>query len=155
MKETGLLERITELSEQAVASMPIEIVDVELRGAGKARLLRVYIDKPGGVTHADCELTSEKLGSLLDQENAILGDSYTLEVSSPGLERKLTKPCDFERVVGHKIRMTLKEPVQGQTHFEGKLSGFRDGIVEVESAPGEPIQVPLDQVRKANLKFEW
>jgi len=155
VKDTGIVERITELGEQAVAGTLIEIVDIELRGSGKSRLLRVYIDKDGGVTHADCELVSESLGRLLDQEDAVPGDSYTLEVSSPGLERKLAKPRDFERAVGQQVRVTLREPVAGQMHFAGRLAGFRDGMVELDAAPGEPIRVPLEQVRKASLKFDW
>jgi ribosome maturation factor RimP len=155
INETGLVERITELGERAIAGTSIEIVDIELRGAGKSRLLRVYIDKAGGVTHADCELVSERLGGLLDQEDAVPGDSYTLEVSSPGLERKLAKPRDFERALGQKVRLTLREPVAGQSHFVGRLAAFRDGVIELDAPPGELVRVPLEQVRKANLKFDW
>ncbi len=97
-----LLERITSLGERSAMGTDIEIAEIQLKGAGKARLLRVYIDKPGGVTHGDCELISERLGKLLDEEDPIPDSSYTLEVSSPGIERKLTKPRDFERVGGRK-----------------------------------------------------
>src|SRR5436190_5276748 len=97
LEQTGVLQRITQLGEQAAADTGIEIAEIQLRGAGKARLLRVYIDRPGGVTHADCELISTRLGKLLDEEDAVPGESYTLEVSSPGLKRKLSKPRDFER----------------------------------------------------------
>lgn len=155
IKETGLLERITELGERATMGTAIEIAEVELRGAGKARLLRVYIDKPGGVTHADCELISERLGKSLDEEDAIPGDSYTLEVSSPGVERKLSKPRDFERVIGQKIRLTLKEPIDGRIRLEGKLAGYADGVLSVEDPAGPALQVSLNQVQKANLKFDW
>jgi ribosome maturation factor RimP len=155
LEQTGLLQRITQLGEQAAADTGIEIADIQLRGAGKARLLRVYIDRPGGVTHADCELISAKLGQLLDDEDAVPGESYTLEVSSPGLERKLSKPRDFERVVGQKIRVGVQEPIEGQTRFEGKLSRFADEVLEVETGPGHTVRVPLRQVQKANLKFEW
>ncbi len=152
---TEIVNRITELGEKSALGTPIEIVEVELRGAGKARLLRVYIDKPGGVTHGDCELISERLGRLLDEEDAVPSDSYTLEVSSPGLERRLTRPRDFERVVGQRIRLTVRNPIEGQTRFEGKLTGFAGGTLEMETAPQHLVRVPLDQVHKANLKFEW
>jgi ribosome maturation factor RimP len=155
LEETGLLQRITELGEQAALSTGIEIAEIQLRGAGKARLLRVYIDKPGGVTHGDCELISEKLGKLLDEEDAMPGDSYTLEVSSPGIDRKLSKPRDFERVVGQKIRVGVQEPIEGQKWFEGKLARLADGVLEVETGPGHLVRVPLGQVQKAKLKFEW
>jgi ribosome maturation factor RimP len=155
LEQTGLIQRITELGEQAALGTGIEIVEIQLRGAGKARLLRVYIDRPGGVTHGDCQLISERLGKLLDEEDAMPGESYTLEVSSPGVERKLSKPRDFERVIGHKIRVGVQEPIEGQTRFEGKLSRFADGMLELETGPGHTVRVPLGQVQKANLKFEW
>jgi ribosome maturation factor RimP len=155
-ERTGLEERITELGEQALRGTGIEIAEVQLRGAGKARLLRIYIDKPGGVTHGDCELVSERVGRLLDDEDAVPGEEgYTLEVSSPGVERKLSKARDFERAVGQKIKVSVRPPVNGQNRFEGKLTGFTDGTLELEIAPGTLARIPLDQVLKANLKFEW
>jgi ribosome maturation factor RimP len=155
LEESGLIQRITELGERAALGTGIEIAEIQLRGAGKARLLRVYIDKPGGVTHADCALISEKLGKLLDEEDAVPGDSYTLEVSSPGIDRKLSKPRDFERVVGQKIRVGVQEPIEGQKWFEGKLARLAEGMLELETAPGHLVRVPLGQVQKAKLKFEW
>jgi ribosome maturation factor RimP len=115
----------------------------------------VYIDKPGGVTHGDCEFMSHRLGELIDQEDAVPGESYTLEVSSPGVERKLSKPRDFERVVGQKVRLLLREPVESQVRWEGTLAGIADEILTMETQPGSLVQVPLEKVRKANLKFEW
>jgi len=155
VEQTELVDRITQLSERAAAGTEIEIAEVQLRGSGKARLLRLYIDKPGGVTHGDCELVSERLGRMLDEQDVMPGDSYTLEVSSPGVERKLSKPRDFERVIGQKVRIALRQPVEGQTRIEGKLAGFSDGVLNIEAAPNELVHVPLDQVQKANLKFEW
>jgi len=154
-EKTGLLEKLTDLSERAATGTGIEVAEVQLRGAGKARLLRVYIDKPGGITHADCELISGRLGRLLDEEDAVPGDSYTLEVSSPGVERKLSQPRDFQRVVGQKIRLAVRDPIEGQTRLEGKLALFAEVILHLEVAPGDRVQVPLEQVQKANLKFEW
>jgi len=155
LERTGLLERITELGERAATGSGIEIVEIQLRGAGKGRLLRVYIDKSGGVTHGDCELISERLGRLLDEEDAMPDDSYTLEVSSPGVERKLSKPRDFERVLGQKIRLSVEQPIDGQKWLEGRLTRFAGGLLELETAHGSVYHVPLEQVQKANLKFEW
>jgi ribosome maturation factor RimP len=189
VERTGLIQRISELADQAAAGTSIEIAEVQLRGAGKARLLRVYIDRPGGVTHADCELISQRLGKLLDDEDAIPGASakgadarrqrekkldrisggapdtatvlrdflrnYTLEVSSPGVERSLSKPRDFERVVGQKIRLAVRDPIEGATRFEGKLARFADQALDLEISPGRLLHVPLEAVHKANLKFEW
>jgi len=154
-ENTVLTDHVTQLGERAAAGTPIEIAEVDIRGAGRSRLVRVYIDKPGGVTHGDCELISTKLGQLLDEEDAVPGASYTLEVSSPGIERRLNKPRDFERVVGQKIKLTTLQPVEGRTSLEGKLDQVANGSLEVELAPGHLVQIPLQQVRKANLKFEW
>jgi ribosome maturation factor RimP len=154
-ENTVLTDHVTLLGERAAADTQIEIAEVQIRGAGKSRLVRVYIDKAGGVTHGDCELISQKLSQLLDEDDAIPGDSYTLEVSSPGIERRLSKPRDFERVIGQKIKLTTLEPVAGRTSLEGKLEQFADGNLDVEIEPGNRVHIPLQQVRKANVKFEW
>jgi ribosome maturation factor RimP len=155
MEQSGLIEKVAELGEQAASGTGIEVVEVQVRGAGKGRLVRVYIDKPGGVTHGDCELISERFGKLLDDQDAIPGEGYTLEVSSPGLERKLSKARDFERVIGQKVRLAIEQPIEGRKSLEGKLAHFADGTLQLEIAPGNLVQVPLEQVQKANLKFEW
>ena len=154
-ENTVLTEHVTQLGERAAEGTQIEIAEVEIRGAGRSRLVRVYIDKPGGVTHGDCELISVKLGELLDEQDTIPDEGYTLEVSSPGIERRLTKARDFERVVGQKIKLTTMQPFEGRTSLEGKLEKVADGSLGVEIAPGNLVQIPLQQVRKANLKFEW
>ena len=82
----------------------------------------IFIDKPEGVTHADCEMISQNVGTILDVEDVIPGAHYTLEVSSPGVERKLTKPRDFERFVGKKVKVALREPIALHGHPE-KLRG--------------------------------
>lgn len=150
-----LLETITSLGERSAMGTDIEITGIELKGAGNARLLRVYIDKPGGVTHGDCELISERFGKLLDEEDPIPENSYTLEVSSPGIERRLSKPRDFERVVGQKIRLAVQPPGENRRQLEGRLAQFANGSLELEIAPGNLVRIPLETVQKANLKFEW
>jgi ribosome maturation factor RimP len=155
VQQNSLLQQLTDLCERSAAGTGIEVVDVQLRGAGKARLLRVYIDKPGGVTHGDCEVISQRFGALLDAEDAVPGEGYTLEVSSPGVERPLSKPRDFERVVGQKVRLSLQQPVEGQRRLEGKLEGFANSTLDLEISPDHHVRVQLEQVQKANLKFEW
>jgi len=175
-----IVAKIAEIAERVADPEGIEIVDVELLGAGRGRLLRLTIDRPQGrsndsgiagsgaaaeerphgVSHADCEFISQQVGTILDIEDVIPGDSYTLEVSSPGLERKLTKAKDFERFVGHKARIVLQEPVENQRRWEGKLAGVSQGVVALEVAAMQPgtgrvIHFPLAQVQKANLKFDW
>jgi ribosome maturation factor RimP len=163
-----IVAKIVEIAERVADPEGIEIVDVQLLGAGRGRLLRIYIDRPGpaspesphGVSHADCEFISHQVGTILDIEDVIPGDSYTLEVSSPGLERKLSKARDFERFVGQKAKVVLREPVENQRSWEGKLAGISEGLVTLEVAALEPaagrvIRFQLDQVQKANLKFDW
>ena len=163
-KET-IVAKIAEIAERVAEPEGIEIVEVQLLGAGRGRLLRIYIDRaasgegaearPQGVSHSDCEFVSHQVGTILDIEDVIPGDSYTLEVSSPGLERKLSKPKDFERFVGQKAKVVLREPVENQRSWVGKLAGISQGVIALEPAAGRVIRFPLDQVQKANLKFDW
>ncbi len=144
-----------EIAERVGASEGIEIVDIQLLGGGGSRLLRIFIDRPQGVSHADCEFISHQVGTILDVEDVVPGARYTLEVSSPGVERKLTKPRDFERFVGQKVKVALRQPVEDQRHWTGALKSFAEGIITLEPSPGRSVEFPLEQVDKANLKFEW
>jgi len=150
----AVIERVRAIVERVVSSEGIEVVDVELLGGGNRRLLRISIDKPGGVTHADCEFVSREVGTILDVEDAVPGGSYVLEVSSPGVERKLTRPRDFERFLGRKARIVLREPVENRRAWEGVLAAFHDGVVTLESS-GRPMEFRLDQLERAHLKFDW
>lgn len=152
---TAVTEKIQQIAERVGKSAGLEIVDVQLLGGGGSRLLRIFIDKPEGVSHADCEFISQQVGTILDVEDVVPGSRYTLEVSSPGVERKLTKPGEFERFVGQKVKVVLRQPVDNQRHWVGALKSFAEGIITLEPSPGRSVQFPLDQVEKANLKFEW
>lgn len=154
MKET-IVAKVTEIAERVGQSEGIEIVEVNLLGGGGQRVLRIFIDKPAGVSHADCELISQQVGTILDVEDVIPGSRYTLEVSSPGVERKLSKPRDFERFLGKRAKIWLREPVGDKRHWEGVLAGFSGGVVTLEPAPGQALRFDLGQVEKASLKFEW
>jgi ribosome maturation factor RimP len=157
------LEHVREIASRVIASTGLELVDVEFRGSGgKARMLRVYIDKPGGVTHADCEAVSREIGTILDVEDAVPGGSYTLEVSSPGLDRKLTRAEDFERFVGSRIKLTTREPIEGNRFFEGRLESFIGGMLALTVGPGRKkgspereLEIALSNVEKANLVPEF
>jgi len=153
--KTAITDKIQAIAERVAADRGLEIVDVQLLGGGAHRMLRIFIDKPEGVSHADCEYISHNVGTILDVEDVIPGGRYTLEVSSPGVERKLARPREFERFVGRKVKVTLREPVENQRHWVGALSGFNEGVITLEPAPGKSIQFPLEQVERANLKFEW
>jgi ribosome maturation factor RimP len=152
---TAVVEKVREIAERVGTQEGIEIVEVQFLGGGGSRLLRLYIDKPSGVTHADCEFMSQNVGTILDVEDVIPGGHYTLEVSSPGVERKLSKPREFERFAGHKIKVVLRDAVDGQRHWAGLLRSFAEGTITLEPSPGKSLQIPLEQVEKANLKFEW
>ncbi len=155
LSRQSLTAEIAEIVERVAASEAIEVVDVQLLGGGKARVLRIFIDRPEGVSHADCQLISERVGVVLDQQDLIPGEGYTLEVNSPGVERKLSKPKDFERFIGKQAKFLLTQPVQNQRRWAGTLAGFSDGVISLEAAAGKLVRIPLVQVEKANLKFDW
>ena len=145
-------------------SLGLEIFDVEWK-VGKQRFLRVYIDRPpdaanpghlgngAGVSHSDCQAVSEQLSVVLDVEDLVPGPSYTLEISSPGLDRKLIKPGDYERFVGRLANIWLNEPVENQKYFQGRLAGYADGVVKLTVRDRE-VAVPYAGIRKANLVVE-
>ena len=151
--------KIEEIAQRVVESEGMELVEVEIKGGGTQRLIRISIDKPAGVSHADCELVSQQVGTILDVEDVVPGGRYTLEVSSPGVERKLLKPRDYQRFQGKKAKITLRDPIEGRRHWEGTLAGIADGPIEsliaLDVGPGNTIRFPFEQVLKANLKFEW
>ena len=177
------VERVREIAERVAASSGLEIVEIEFLGGGKARMLRVFLDKasagPGaepvrendpvtegiteGVTHEDCAKFSREFGTILDVEDVMPG-SYTLEVSSPGLDRKLIKAADFTRFTGSRVKLSTRQPVDGNRHFEGRLESFKDGRLTLDlsvashksrkkmgAAAGEKIEIEFANVEKANL----
>jgi ribosome maturation factor RimP len=149
-----VVSKIEEIAERVATSEGIEVVEVEVKGGGNNQFVRISIDKPAGVTHADCENISHQVGTILDVEDLVPG-RYTLEVSSPGIERKLRKAKDYERFQGKKVKIGLREPIEGQRNLEGTLGELRDGIVTLDLNSGKKLHFPLHQVQKANLKFEW
>jgi len=162
------LDKVRQIAERVAGSSGLEVVEVEVCGAGKHRMLRVFIDQPAadrpdGVTHEDCSKFSREFGTIVDVEDAFPGGSYVLEVSSPGLDRKLTKAADFERFRGNRVKLTTREPVNNNRHFEGKLDSFENGklLLDLSAArkkkmrpkEGESskIEIELRNVEKANL----
>lgn len=150
-----LEDKLTELGIESARGTEIEIAEIQVRGVGKARLVRVYIDKPSGVTHGDCELISQRMSERLDQLDLIPDDSYTLEVSSLGVERKLSKPRDFERVIGQKVLVSVREAEPGAHLYEGKLLALDNGVLEIQTGGESVVRVPLDKVQRAKLRFDW
>ena len=164
------VDRIREIAERVAASSGLEVVEVEFLGGGKARMLRVFLDKPAagadplaGVTHEDCATFSREFGTILDVEDVMPG-SYTLEVSSPGLDRKLTKAADFTRFTGSRMKLMTRQPVGNNRHFEGRLESFKDGRLTLDlsvashksrkkmgESAGQKIEIEFANVEKANL----
>lgn len=139
-----------ELLEQSVSQIGYEMVDLEISGRGK--LLRLFIDKPGGVTIDDCALVSEHVSHLLAVEHDV--DYDRLEVSSPGLDRVLKKASDFERFAGSKVQVKVRVPVDGRKNFTGVLRGIEQGVVRLEGEQGE-LQLALENIDKARLSPEF
>jgi ribosome maturation factor RimP len=153
--QVAIASRIEEIARRVAEPEGMEVVEVEVKGGGAHRLVRISIDKPGGVTHGDCELVSQQVGTILDVEDVVPVGRYTLEVSSPGVERKLLKPQDYRRFQGKKAKVTLREPVDGRRNWEGTLAGMEDGVIRLNVDRGDPVRFPFEMVEKANLKFEW
>jgi ribosome maturation factor RimP len=166
------VERVREIAERVALSSGLEVVEIEFLGGGKARMLRVFLDRPAagtdllaGVTHEDCANFSREFGTILDVEDAMPG-SYTLEVSSPGLDRKLVKAADFTRFTGSRLKLSTRQPVGANSnrHFEGRLESFKDGRLTLDlsvashksrkkmgAVAGEKIEIEFANVDKANL----
>ena len=147
--------RIREIAERVAAREGLELVHVEMAG-GHNPILRVYIDKPGGVTIDDCSHVSERISLILDVEDPISGH-YTLEVASPGLDRGLYKESDYERFAGLPSHIKLSEAINGQRNFHGKLIGLdREGglAAVIEDETGNCHRLPYEKIIKANVEIE-
>jgi ribosome maturation factor RimP len=148
------LEQIRAMAERVAASEGMALVDVELKGGRSNTLLRVYIDKPGGISHADCQLVSEQLSAMLDVEDPFPG-SYVLEVSSPGLDRTLVRPSDYILFAGRRARLVLREPLDAQRVVEGRLAGLEEGRVRIEIEGRGVQEYDLANIAKAKLIVEF
>jgi ribosome maturation factor RimP len=147
------LEKIREIAERVAVSEGLTLVDVELKGGRANPLLRIYIDKPDGISHGDCQVVSEQVGAILDVEDPFPA-RYTLEVSSPGLDRKLVKPRDFEIFAGRRARLVLRDPTAEQKVLEGQLAGFEDGRVRLDLGEQGLKEFELENISKAQLVVE-
>jgi ribosome maturation factor RimP len=148
------VEQIRQLLDPILESMGLSLWDLEFHKQGPQWLLRIFIDREsGGVTLNDCETVSRDLSAALDVEDIIL-HAYTLEVSSPGLDRTLSKPEHFVRFTGSKVRMKTYQAVNGQKVFRGVLLGLIDDTVKVELETGAVLEIPLTGITKASLEVE-
>lgn len=145
-----VVDRVKELLEPILEERGLDLVDVELT-YGKKPTLRIYIYNPEGTSIDDCEWVSKRIGAILDVED-LIKSSYTLEVSSPGLDRKLKNPHEYEIFKGKNIRIKTTEPIEDKNIFKGVLKGFDGSNVLLEDN-GRDIQIPLDKVSQAKLEF--
>lgn len=146
-------ERVREIAENVAIDHGVELVHVEVAGPEQKPIVRIFIDKPNGVTHEDCSEVSLHVGTIFDVEDFI-HSAYTLEVSSPGLERGLYKRADYERFAGRLARMKTQSPISGQRNFRGRLLGVDGEDILFEDRTNGRVRVPLNAIAKASLELD-
>ena len=154
MNPRSIAERMREIAERVAIDHGLELVHCEVAGPDNKPIVRIFIDKPAGVTHQDCSEVSHYLGTILDVEDFI-HSAYTLEVSSPGLDRGLYKRDDFERFAGSLARIKTTSAVGGQRNFRGRLVGVEGDDVLFEDRTNGRVRVPLAAIAKANLEIDF
>jgi len=156
-----VVEQVRAMAGRVAGSYGLEIFDVRFRREGQGLVLRVQIDRPGpaataeeSVSVEDCVRISRDLGALLDVED-VVPDAYTLEVSSPGLDRPLRHPDDYRRFSGRRAKLVMREAIDGQKYFKGRLGGVEDNAVLIDGEDGRRHRVPIDVITRANLEVEF
>ncbi len=153
MDSGSVVERICQVAEQAAIDHGLELVHTEVAGPEGHPIVRVFIDKPGGVTHKDCSDVSTQIGTVLDVEDFI-HSAYTLEVSSPGLERGLYKLADYERFAGSAAKIKTRIAISNQRNFRGRILGIENDSVIFEDRTSGRHQLPFESIVKANLEID-
>jgi ribosome maturation factor RimP len=153
MGEGSIAERVEGIASRVCMDHGLDLVHAEVAGPEGKPIIRIFIDKPDGVTHTDCSAVSLHVGTTLDVEDFI-HSAYTLEVSSPGLERGLYKLADYERFAGHAAKLKSRIAVGGQRNFRGRIVGVEGVNVVFEDKTSGRIKVPLEAVVKANLEID-
>lgn len=166
--EIGRVERIRAIADRVARSRGLEVFDVQFRREAHGWMLRIYLDKPDAPVHAgragaiqgegvtidDCQFVSAEVGTLLDVED-VVGHRYTLEVSSPGLDRPLRGPSDYRRFEGCLAQIVLGEPIDGQTHVRGRLRGMEGDDVMVAVGKDQVRRIPVSRISRARLEVEF
>ena len=151
----GTVERVRSVAQRVTAGRGFELVDVEVKRAPGGQLVRLYVDKPGGIGLSDLQSVSEEVSAILDAEDPIEGP-YTLEVSSPGLDRPLRSEDDYRRFAGRLARLSSYEPVDGKRHWIGRIVSCDAGVVTLELEKGQgPARVPFAKVSHGRLEVEF
>ena len=161
MAAETVVEKVRDIAGRVAADRGLEIFDVQFRREAPGMVLRIQIDRPGpaataedSVSVEDCAHISRELSALLDVEDVVPA-AYTLEVSSPGLDRPLRRPDDFRRFAGRQAKIVMRQKVDGQGYFRGKLGGLDGADVLIESENGKMHRVPFDLITRANLEVEF
>lgn len=153
VQSKALVEQVRGMATRIAAASGLELVDAEWKGGSRGGTLRVFIDKESGITHADCEAVSRQLSAVLDVED-LIPKAYSLEVSSPGLDRKLTKLGDFQRFTGRAVKVRVREPLHGSRQVTGRIVGSSDGAVSLRTSSGETREIQLGDIELARLVIE-
>jgi ribosome maturation factor RimP len=148
-----VVDAVAAVTAPLAESLGLEFVDAEYRKEGGRWFLRVFIDKPEGVGLEDCEALSELLGRVLDEKD-LIPHAYTLEVSSPGVERPLKKPADFKRFAGREVRIVTAAPLNGRRKFTGSITSAGEDAVFL-LVDGVEVSIPYAAISRANLVFNW
>jgi ribosome maturation factor RimP len=159
MLNTSALEKIQQIAEDIIASLGLEFVELEYKQEGRKMVLRLFIDKEGGISLDDCTSVSKELSAVLDVEELIPA-KFTLEVSSPGLNRPLKSVADYEKSIGRLVKVKTFEAIPDDAGnkrktFLGNLVSFSGKIITIHLQEGQRAEIPLDKVAKANLEFEF
>ena len=154
-RQDGTLERVRSVATRVTADRGFELVDVELKRAAGGQLVRLYVDKPGGIGLDDLQCVSEEVSAILDAEDPI-ESRYTLEVSSPGLDRPLKNEADYRRFAGSLVRVSSYEPVDGRRHWTGRIVSCEDGVVTLAlEKERSSAMVPLAKISHGRLEVEF
>src|SRR3954453_6606049 len=153
MANESIAARVQELAERVAIDHGLELVHTEVAGPENKPIVRIFIDKPNGVTHEDCSEMSTHLGTVLDVEDFIHA-AYTLEVSSPGLERGLYKIADYERFTGRTAKLKVRTPIGNQRNFRGPIAGVAGDKVFFDDHTSGRVEMPFESIAKANLEVD-
>lgn len=153
MDKLSITEKVNEIAEKAAAKNHLELVRAEVVGSAKEPIVRIYIDKPEGITHDDCSKVSHEIGEILDAQDFISSE-YTLEVSSPGLERELYSLKDFEKFTGSLAKVRTRYAVDGQRNFRGKIKTVENEEIVFDDKTNGEVRFPYEAVAKANLEID-
>src|SRR3989440_5033875 len=153
MDAGSFAEQVRHIAEQAAIDHGVELVHAEVAGPEGHPIVRVFIDKPGGVTHDDCSDVSTQIGTVLDVDDFI-HSAYTLEVSSPGIERGLYKPADYERFAGSQARLKTRPAIKNQRNFHGRIIGVENQKIVFDDLTSGRLLIPFADIAKANLEVD-